>query len=306
MKTVPSREFPADVDTKSFDLPDFGGIADMSKQFIMTGESGYEKALGLMKLLQLGAANIIKFMSEEDVQGLVEDLDKVVSSMDADEPFREEWRSVVEDINRWKELKGLGREEEAQASYQAALRRLNSLILQLGIKESADRTRLVVRRSWESRAPENRPAADNILSEMAAKTLKNADAAYKEHDYEKAGILYSLAGELVGRSDECGEEGECVLTLRGIVLTRREAAEKLGDRKNIRQYQAAEKARAGADKYLEGKDYRRASELYLQAALLYEQSKRGEIGNRQGALKTPRGLPGLNSEARRPGSPCAR
>ena len=60
-----------------------------------------------------------------------------------------------------------GKEEEASRHYSSAMSKLNHLIMQLQIKEAADRTRLAVRSTWSEAETEKPEQASSLLFDLA-------------------------------------------------------------------------------------------------------------------------------------------
>lgn len=250
----------------------FADIVKFSRQFFSGDAAQHQQARGIFQLLRFGASNILKLMSEEDVHELIINLDEAVEDLDAESPFKQEWESVVEHMKLWEEFKKSGNEEEAKRQYASAVSKLNHLIMQLRIKETADRTRLAVRSTWtETDAPESEQAS-NMLSDLAGKTVKDADKAYQIQDYDKAGILYTLAGEIFTLSRDCGGEAECVLELRGLVEQRENKIKENRPRINLNIQLEGQKYKDRADSLLNAKQYRAAAELFILAIVFFEQS----------------------------------
>jgi serine/threonine protein kinase len=273
---IPSVSDPAHREETGFVGPkDIADIMNLSKYVFGKSASDIQKASGVMQILQFGAANLLKLLSDEDIQGIIDSVDDVVASMDPEHPFREEWKAVVADIKGWQKLRQEGDEEKAEEIYARAMTRLNRLIFRLRIKESTDQSRIAVKRAWEKREPDSVSAQENLLFELASTTVRDADQAYRAREYDKAGILYTLAGELFTQSGDCTGEAECVLTLRELASRRRERVDRPDSQKNLNTYQDAKKMEEDADRYLNRKQYRPAAEFFLQAAVLYEESALG-------------------------------
>ncbi len=278
---IPSVPDSALKDETGFMGPkDIADIMKLSRQYLVERSSEIQKASGIMQILQFGTANLLKLLSDEDIQDIIDSVDKVVASMDAGHPFREEWKGVVADIKGWQKLRQDGDAEKAEEAYARAMTKLNHLIFRLRIKESTDQSRIAVKRAWEGREPDPVSAQENLLFDLASKTVRNADQAYRAREYDKAGILYTLAGEIFTRSGECSLDAECVLTLRELAGKRREKADRPDIQKNLNTYLEAKKMEENADRYLNRKQYRPAAEFFLQAAVLYEQAGLSELPQR--------------------------
>jgi hypothetical protein len=269
---VPSVKFPTGDLAKKIRPEDFADIMKFSKEFFGGDASQRQQAVGIFQLLRLGAANIVNLMSEEDVQELIKSLDQVVGGMEAESPFKQEWESVVTHMKQWEELKKQGQEEAAERHYESAVSKLNHLIMQLQIKESADRTRLAVRSTWtDAQAPKSEQAS-NLLFDLAGKTVKDADKAYQSRDYDRAGILYTLAGEIFTLSRDCDAEAECVLLLRGLVEQRENKIKDARPRINLNMELEGKKYQDRAEALLNARQYRSAAELLILAIVSFEQS----------------------------------
>jgi hypothetical protein len=254
---------------------DFSKIIKFSERYFGEGVSEYQKAQGIMRVLSFGTANILKLLSEEDVEEFIAGVDKALESMDADEPFKEEWTKVAADIKKWNELRETGDKKQAEYHYGSAINRLNRLLPQIQVKEAADRNRTEMGRTWpvfESSRPEG---DESVLLGLANKTREDADRAYQARDFARAGILYSLAGEVFTLNEDCEGGAECVLALRGLVVNRREKADRVGASKSVNLYAEAKALETRADRNLNSRDYRAAAEYFLKAAVLYEQAAQG-------------------------------
>ncbi len=280
-RAIPETDFvvvprpPGDEQLKAFGAMDFSKIIKFSEQYFGEGVSEYQKAQGIMRVLSFGTANILKLLSEEDVEEFIAGVDKALESMDADEPFKEEWTKVAADIKKWNELRETGDKKQAEYHYGSAINRLNRLLPQIQVKEVADRNRTEVGRTWpvfESSRPE---ADESVLLGLANKTREDADRAYQARDFARAGILYSLAGEVFTLNEDCEGGAECALALRGMVVNRREKADRAGASKSVNLYAEAKALETRADRHLNSRDYRAAAEYFLKAAVLYEQAAQG-------------------------------
>ncbi len=274
---IPAMPDPAGRGETGFKGPeDIAKIMKLSRQYLDEQAGEIQIAGGIMQILQFGAANLLKLLSDEDIQGIIDSVDKIVASMDAGDPFREEWKGVVADIKGWQKLRQDGDEKQAEAAYASAMTRLNRLIFRIRVKESTDQSRIAVKRAWEEREPDSASGQENLLFDLASKTVRNADQAYRAREYDKAGILYTLAGEIFTQSGECTGDAECVLLLRKLAAKRRERADHPDIQKDLNTYLEAKKIEENADRYLNRKQYRTAADLFLQAAVLYEQAALGE------------------------------
>jgi serine/threonine protein kinase len=75
-RAIPETDFvvvprpPGDEQLKAFGAMDFSKIIKFSEQYFGEGVSEYQKAQGIMRVLSFGTANILKLLSEEDVEEL--------------------------------------------------------------------------------------------------------------------------------------------------------------------------------------------------------------------------------------------
>jgi hypothetical protein len=266
---------PEDVPLKVLGNLDLSRIIRFSENFFGEGVSEYQKAQGIMSVLRYGTSNILKLLSEEDVEKFIESVDKALESMDADEPFKEEWALVSADLKQWNQLRQTGDKKQAEYHYGSAINRLNRLLPQIQTKEFADRSRRDVGRAWHVTEPSRPEVDENILLGLANKTREDADRAYQARDFAKAGILYSLAGEVFTLNEDCEGDAECVLALRGLAVNRREKADRAGASKSLNLYREAQSLETRADGHLNSRDYREAADFFLKAAVLYEQAVLG-------------------------------
>ena len=271
-ETPPVMKLPTGEIARGVTPEGFADIVKFSRQFFSGDAAQHQQAQGVLQLLRFGASNILKLMSEEDVHELIQNLDEAVKDLDAGSPFKQEWESVVSHMKEWEELKKKGQDQEAERHYTSAVGKLNNLMMQLRIKETADRTRLAVRSTWkEADAPEAEQAS-SLLSDLAGKTVKDADKAYQVQDYYKAGILYSVAGEIFTLSRGCGTEAECVLALRGLVEQRENKVQEARPRIQLNMLLEAQKHKDRADSLMNAKQYRAAAESFILAIIFFEQS----------------------------------
>ena len=263
---------PEDVPLQALGGLDLSRIIRFSENFFGEGVSEYQKAQGIMSVLRYGTSNILKLLSEEDVEKFIESVDKALESMDADEPFKEEWALVSADIKQWNQLRQTGDKKQAEYHYGSAINRLNRLLPKIQVKESADKSRTEVGRTWRVSELARPEAEEGILLGLANKTREDADRAYQAKDFARAGILYSLAGEVFTLNEDCEGDAECVLALRGLAVNRREKADRAGASKSLNLYMEAQSLETRADGHLNSRDYREAADFFLKAAVLYEQA----------------------------------
>ncbi len=272
VRTITIPEFSQPEDFRNFNIKDFQNLMQFSERYLGRDAGDSQRAQGIYAVLSLGAANILKVISEKDVDVFINGVDTALESLDADEPFKEKWQSVASDLKKWNELRKQGEDQQARYHYGSAINKLNRLIAQIRIKDSAEISRQRIKAALNQEAPEKAAQPENLLFDLASRAVKDADQAYKLQQFDRAGILYALGGEILTLSRDCREDADCILTLRRLVEKRMKKAEAAGSNKVIDIFVDAERQQAHAEEHLGTKLYTEASHYYLQAALLYDLS----------------------------------
>ncbi len=246
-------------------------ILKFSDRYFGAGAREFQKAQGILGILSVGSAHILKLLSNEDVEKFIQAVDKALKSLDPDDPFAEEWTRIESDLSKWNEFRKIGDNERGDYFFGSAMNRLNKLVPRIQVKEYADRTRREVGQTWLVSVPEPPEPEESLLVGLARGAREDADSAYEAKDFARAGILYSLAGEVLTLSGDCEGDAECLLALRALVAKRRENADQVGGNKSLNLYTEAKGFESRADRHLNSQDYSEAADFFLQAAILYEQ-----------------------------------
>ena len=259
-------------DFRAFNIKDFQNLLQFSERYLGRDARDSQRAQGILAVLSLGAANIFKVLSEKDVEEFIKGVDKALESLDADEPFKENWQNVAADLNKWNELRKQGEDEQARYFYGSAINKLNKLIAQIRVKDSAEISRQRIKTVLEEKPSEKAAQPKNLLFDLASRAVKDADQAFQQQQFDKAGILYTLGGEIFTLSRDCQEDTECLLKLRQLVEKRLKKAEAVVSSKVLKMFTDAQRQQAKAEEHMSSKLYSEASRYYLQAAVLYDLS----------------------------------
>jgi len=268
-------ELPGDVRFNALDAADLSKIIKFCDQYFGEGANEAQRARGILQVLSYGSSHILQLLSGKDVEKFIQAVDKALESMDADDPFAEEWSGIAAHIRNWNEFRKIGDKERASLHYGSALNKINQLAPRIQVKDFADKTRREVGRTWQVSMPDRPESDESLLLGLAESAREDADRAYQARDFGRAGILYSLAGEVFTLSEGCDGDAECVLTMRALVVKRREKADQAGVGKSINLYMEAQGLESRADRLLNSQGYREAAEFFLKAAVLYEQAAQG-------------------------------
>ncbi|MGB2906934.1 MAG: protein kinase [Candidatus Aminicenantaceae bacterium] len=270
LKVVPQP--PPGIEVTTPEGFDMSKIVKFSDQYFGEGTNEFLKARGILQVLSYGSAHILQLLSEKDVEKFILAVDKALESMDADDPFAEEWSGIADHIRNWNEFRKIGDNERASFHYGSALNKINRLVPRIQVKDFADRSRREVGRTLQVSVTDLQESDESLLLGLAKSSREDADRAYQAKDFARAGILYSLAGEVFTLNEGCDGDAECLLSLRALVLKRREKADKAGAGKSISLYTEAQGAESRADRHLNSRNYSEAADFFLKAAVLYEQS----------------------------------
>jgi hypothetical protein len=268
--TIPEFSLPREI--RSINIKDIPNLLQFSERYLGRNAPDSQRAKGILSVLSLGASNILKELSEKDVEGFIQGVDKALESLDADDPFKEKWQSVASDLKKWNDMRKQGKDREARYFYGSALNKINRLIPQIQVKDSAEISRRKIKTTLEEQAPEQTAQPKNLLFDLASHAVKDADQAYKQQQFDKAGILYTLGGEIFSLSRDCREEMECLMKLRQLVEKRLAKAKAVESGKVLEMYTDAQRQQAHAEEHVSSKLYSEASRYYLQAAVLYDLS----------------------------------
>lgn len=272
-RSIVIPEFSLPEEVRKFNIKDLQNLLKFSSdRYLGSDVKESQRAQGIFAVLSLGASNILNLLSEEDVDELINSVDKALESLDANDPFKEKWQSVAVDLKKWNELRKQGKDREARNSYSSAVSKLNGLITQIRIKDSAEVSRQRIKSTLERQAPEKNDQPNNLLFDLASQAVQDADHAFQVQQFDKAGILYTLGGEIFTLSRDCRENADCLRMLRQLVEKRLEKAEAVGSNKVLKMFTDAQRQQAYAEEQLSSQHYSVASRYYLQAAVLYDLS----------------------------------
>jgi hypothetical protein len=229
-----------------------------------------ERSGGLLSLL---APEILRNLSQKDVQGLL-DFEKQISTIKAAIPpgtaFDEALTKAYEKVHESKRLNEEGRVAEAQKSRKEGQDEMQKLLTMVAQRDKALEAKSLLTQT-KTRLQAVPGISENILFRAAALHERDADGAFNSNDFSGSRTLCSVLTQVYRLSGQCPDAAACLKSLAALVGQMRSAAENpasgkidpwLKEKANDSE-RNAQLARARND--LEG-----AAEQYIQAAFLYQ------------------------------------
>jgi serine/threonine protein kinase len=245
-----------------------------------------EKVL-LDSLLKLGSG-FLKYYSESPVDSekdFTQSLQEYKKFIPPEGPMKKSWDAVTKKFEEGKQYREKGDTEKSRQSFAEAQREMRKLTLFQITKQQADMAKASMEKV-KIRTDETRPGTKkDLLYGTASKTEGDANLAYKENDYQRAKILYTISGKIFGRSTKDYEPLECVEILRKLVGNSKGEADRMdASTEEESLYVLAGRKEQQALSAFENEDFKNAAAAYVEAAYFYERAKERIIRSR--ALQT--------------------
>ncbi len=234
-----------------------------------------EKAI-LDSLLKLGSG-FLKYYSEtpvDSVKDFSQSLQKSKKFVPPEGPMKKSWDAVTQKFEEGKRYREKGDTERARQSFAEAQKEMRKLNMFQITQQQADMAKASMEKVKE-RTEETRPGTkEDLLYGTASKTEKDANAAYKNNDYPRAKILYSIAGKIFGRSIKDYEPSESVEILQQIARSSKAEADRMDVPKEEKSLyvQASKKEQEALTSY-QNEDFKNAADALVEAAYFYERAK---------------------------------
>ncbi len=252
-----------------------------------------EKAI-LDSLLRLGSG-FLKYYSErpvDSVKDFSQSLQESKKFIPPEGPMKESWDAVTKKFEEGKQYREQGDAEKARQSFAEAQNEMRKLSMFQIAQQQADAEKTSMEKI-KNITEEIRPGTkEDLLYGTASKTESEANAAYKNNDYQRAKILYSIAGKIFGRSTKDYEASECVGILQQFVRSSKAQATRMNvstDEKSL--YSLGSQKEQEALSSFQDKDYKNAATALVEAAYLYERAKERALRTRAFQIRTDRQAP---------------
>ena len=188
-----------------------------------------QEKLLLDSLLKLGSG-FLKYYSEKPVSSVKDftlSLQETKKFIPTEGPMKKSWEAVTKKFDEGKQYRKQGDTERARQSFVEAQREMRKLSIFQLTKQQADTAKTSMEKI-KKRTDETRPGTkEDLLYGTAYKTEKDANLAYKKNDYQRAKILYTIAGKIFSRSTKDYEPSECVEILQKLVGNSKADADKM-------------------------------------------------------------------------------
>jgi serine/threonine protein kinase len=200
-------------------------------------------------------------------------------------PLRESWDNAMKKLEEGRKYREQGDMENAQKSFAEAQREMKRISMLQAAQRQVDGAKMGMEKSMAELEESQPGIQDNLLFQTAERTGENAGDAQEEGDYQRAKILYSLAGKILGRTTQGQEPAECVEILQRLVEFSKSESDKVdASRLEKSLYTRASRKEQEANSELQNKNYSDAADAFVESAYLYERAKerilRGRISQR--------------------------
>ena len=244
--------------------------------------------------MKLGSG-FLKYYSEKPVSSVKDftlSLQETKKFIPTEGPMKKSWEAVTKKFDEGKQYRKQGDTERARQSFVEAQREMRKLSIFQLTKQQADTAKTSMEKI-KKRTDETRPGTkEDLLYGTAYKTEKDANLAYKKNDYQRAKILYTIAGKIFSRSTKDYEPSECVEILQKLVGNSKADADKMNvSTEEGSLYVLASRKEQQALSAFENEDYKNAAAAYVEADYFYERAKERIIRSRAVQTRADRKSP---------------
>ena len=264
------------------------GITAENKEFSEHyNQATPQEKLLLDSLLKLGGG-FLKYYSEkpiDSVKDFTQSLEETKQLIPTEGPMKKSWDAVTRKFEEGKQYREQGDTKRARQSFAEAQREMRKLSMFQLTKQQADMAKASMEKV-KKRTDETRPGKkEDLLYGTASKTERDANAAYKKNNYPRAKILYSIAGNIFGRSTKDHEPSECVKILQKLAGNSKDEADRMNaSTEEESLYVLASTKERQALSAFGNEDFKNAASAFVEAAYFYERAK--EIIIRSRAFQT--------------------
>ena len=189
-------------------------------------------------------------------------------------PLREGWNKAMQKYEEGRKYREQGDMENARKSFTEAQREMRRISMLQVAKQQADRAKLGMEKTITELEKSQPGIKENLLYQTADKAGENADDAHRKGDYQRAKILYSIAGKILGRATLDKQPAECVEMLQKLVEFSKAEADKVNAsiiEKSL--YTMAIQKERQASSALLNSNYEDAANALVESAYFYERAK---------------------------------
>lgn len=189
-------------------------------------------------------------------------------------PLRDSWNNAMKKLEEGRKYREQGDMENARKSFTEAQREMRRISMLQVAKQQADRAKLGMEKAMTELEESQPGIKENLLYQTADKAGENADDAHEKGDYQRAKILYSIAGKILGRATQDLQPAECVGILQKLVEFSKAEADKVNasaQEKSLYTMAARKERQAGSA--LRNKDFKGAANALVESAHFYERAK---------------------------------
>lgn len=224
----------------------------------------------LMRFLNIDPTGWIDRTGDDNLSRYTETLEKMISSLERDSPYKPDWNEIRQILNQGRALVREGKAAEAETFFKKAKAGINRLYSQIMIRQRAERMQDSARKSYASTS---RQAQGGVPLQSLEALLAEADEKKRNQDYESASALFQLAAEvgslaLRAESDQAlaRELSEMAQSRRRVLEARRPGLS--GELEVL--FTSGREAESEAFRRATRRQYRDAAESSLRACIAYE------------------------------------
>jgi len=192
----------------------------------------------------------------------------------AEGPLRDSWNKAMNKFEEGRKYREQGDMENARKSFTEAQREMRRISMLQVAKQQADRAKLGMEKAMTELEESQPGIKENLLYQTADKAGEDADDAHEKGDYQRAKILYSIAGKILGRATQDLQPAECVEILQKLVDFSKAEADKVNASTQEKSlYTMAARKERQASSALRNNNLNGAANALVESAYFYERAK---------------------------------
>ncbi len=189
-------------------------------------------------------------------------------------PLRDSWNKAMKKYEEGRKYRAQGDMENARKSFTEAQREMRRISMLQVAKQQADRAKLGMEKAMIELEESQPGIKENLLYQTADKAGEDADDAHEKGDYQRAKILYSIAGKILGRATQDLQPAECFEILQKLVEFSKAEADKVNASTQEKSlYTMATRKEQQASSALRNNNLNGAANALVESAYFYERAK---------------------------------
>ena len=209
-----------------------------------------------------------------NVQDFTQIIQEARKSIPDEGPLKDSWDETMKKFDEAREYRTQGDQEKARQSFSKAQAEMRRLTILQATRQQADREKSGLEKQKTGLEKLQPEIKDNLLYQTASQAETDADDAYEKSNFQRAKILYSIAGKILARAGNDCEPAECIKILQNLVESSKAQADRMNASAQEKSlYAMAVRKEWQASSALKDNDFTNAASLLVEAAFFYERAQ---------------------------------